>query len=82
MTTREGFHCVTPCLPTPDLDGLLGFVKHAFGAAQTHRDRGGNGGHHVEVRIGDSMPMIGGPVPSVSSNRPANHTPTGRADAP
>jgi len=57
---REGFHTVTPYLVARDADGLLDFVKHAFGATETSRGIGSAGGMHAEVRIGDSMMMIGG----------------------
>jgi uncharacterized glyoxalase superfamily protein PhnB len=60
MPIREGFHTVTPYLTTHDLDGLLSFMKRALGAIETLRDRGGAGGDHVELRVGDSMIMVGG----------------------
>ncbi len=60
MTIRDGFHTITPYLTTPDLDGLVAFLKEAFGATETRRERGGGGGEHVEMRIGDSMLMVGG----------------------
>ena len=56
----EGFHTVTPYLIVPDADALVEFMGHAFGAQEVFRARGGEGGTHVEVRIGDSMVMIGG----------------------
>ncbi|HEY1957769.1 MAG TPA: VOC family protein [Polyangiaceae bacterium] len=60
MTIREGFHTVTPYLITKDLDGLVEFMKRALGATETFRARGGGGGFHVEMRVGDSMIMLGG----------------------
>lgn len=56
----EGFHTVTPYLMDPDADALLRFMGHAFGAEETFRAQGAHGGVHVEVRLGDSMVMIGG----------------------
>lgn len=56
---REGFHTVTPYLLVQDVDKLIAFVQQAFGATETFRTTGGAGGTHVEVRIGDSMVMIG-----------------------
>lgn len=56
----EGFHTVTPYLMVPDVEGLVEFMGRAFGAAETFRARGEAGGMHVEVRVGDSMVMIGG----------------------
>lgn len=60
MAIREGFHTVTPYIITQDLDGLVAFMKRALGAAETFRARGGGGGFHVELRVGDSMIMVGG----------------------
>lgn len=57
---RKGFHTVTPYLISPDVDGLVDFVVRAFGAEETLRTQGAAGGTHVELRIGDSMLMVGG----------------------
>jgi PhnB protein len=56
---RPGFHTVTPYLIVQDLDQFLAFVQQVFGATETLRMQGAGGGTHVEVRIGDSMVMIG-----------------------
>ena len=58
--SREGFHTVTPYLTSPRAPELLEFVKQAFGGEETHRGTGSGGGMHAEVKIGDSMLMIGG----------------------
>jgi PhnB protein len=39
---------------------LIDFVKQAFGAVEAFRTTGSAGGLHCEVRIGDSVVMIGG----------------------
>ena len=57
---REGFHSVTPYLTVKEAPELVDFVKTAFGATETFRTIGSAGGLHCEVRIGDSMVMIGG----------------------
>jgi uncharacterized glyoxalase superfamily protein PhnB len=57
---REGFHTVTPYLMVRDAEKLIEFVQQAFGATETLRTIGAAGGLHAEVRIGDSMVMIGG----------------------
>ena len=57
---REGFHTVTPYLIVRGAEGLVDFVKKAFGATERFRGTGSAGGLHAEVRIGDSMVMIGG----------------------
>jgi PhnB protein len=56
---RPGFHTITPYLIANDLDQFLAFVQQVFGATETLRMQGAAGGTHVEVRIGDSMLMIG-----------------------
>jgi PhnB protein len=52
---REGFQTVTPYLTVVEVDRMVGFLTAAFGAVSTHRQGG-----HAEVRIGDSMLMLGG----------------------
>ena len=59
-TVPEGFHTVTPYLMVSDVDTLVEFMSHAFGAEEVFRARGARSGLHVEVRVGDSMVMIGG----------------------
>jgi PhnB protein len=57
---REGFHTVTPYLAVQKATQLIDFVKQAFGAVELFRAATPGGGLHAEVRIGDSMVMIGG----------------------
>ncbi len=59
----EGFRTVTPYLIAADGPALIEFVKNAFGAEERFRGIGSGGGVHAEVRIGDSMLMIGGGIP-------------------
>ena len=56
----EGFHTVTPYLMGPDVEGLVEFMGRAFGAQEVFRARGEAGGMHTEVKMGDSMVMVGG----------------------
>ena len=56
----EGYHSVTPYLTVQQAPELVDFVKGAFGATETFRTIGSAGGLHCEVKIGDSMVMIGG----------------------
>jgi len=58
-----GFHMVTPYLVAEDGPALLEFTKQAFGGEETFRTIGPAGGLHGEVRIGDSMLMVGGGIP-------------------
>ena len=67
---REGFHTITPYLQVFRAAELIDFVKSAFGAEERFRSTGTGsaGGIHAEVRIGDSMVMLGepmGPFPSM-----------------
>ena len=57
---REGFHTVTPYIIAQPAVELVDFVKQAFGAAESFRTTGSAGGLHCEVKIGDSVVMIGG----------------------
>ena len=59
----RGFRMVTPYLVAADGGALLDFVGKAFGAEETFRTETPAPGVHGEVRIGDSMLMIGGGVP-------------------
>jgi PhnB protein len=61
----EGYHSVTPYLVVSSPEKLLDFVKQAFGAEETVRMDGPDGAiAHAEVRIGDSMVMLGGAAAS------------------
>ena len=57
---REGFNTVTPYITVKQPDDLINFVTQVFGATETFRTTGSAGGTHAEVKIGDSMVMIGG----------------------
>ena len=57
---REGFHSVIPYLTVHKPGELIDFVKHSFGAIEHLRTTGSAGGMHAEVKIGDSIVMIGG----------------------
>jgi len=54
----EGFGTVTPRMVTPDVEGLVGFLRHVFGATgEVHRDR------PSEIRIGNSLVMVSSAEP-------------------
>jgi PhnB protein len=59
----KGYRTVTPYMIAQDGPALLEFAKQAFGAEEKFRTVGSAGGLHGEVRIGDSMVMIGGGIP-------------------
>ena len=71
---REGFHTVTPYLIVPEAAELIDFVKQAFGAEELLRAAGSAGGIHAEVRIDDSMVMIGEEGPGADSRCPPQFT--------
>ena len=56
----EGFRTITPYVVVNEAAELIDFVKQAFGAEERLRTIGGAGGIHCEVKIGDSIMMIGG----------------------
>ena len=55
---REGFTTVTPYIRVREA-GLVDFLAQVFDAQETFSGRGGGGGMHRELRIGDSMVIIG-----------------------
>ncbi len=61
----KGYRTLTPYIVAQDAAGLIDFVKQAFGAEETFRSIGGAGGIHAEVRVGDSMLMMGGGGPGL-----------------
>jgi uncharacterized glyoxalase superfamily protein PhnB len=66
---QEGFQTVTAYLTIREGERLIDFLKHAFGATETFR-AADSGGSHVEVKIGNSILMIG-----VTSDPKAQETP-------
>ncbi|CAN5855557.1 Dot/Icm type IV secretion system effector PhnB [soil metagenome] len=63
MTTNavpEGYHAVTPAIVVRDGAAAIEFYKRAFGAEEVHRMEGPGGSIlHAEIRIGDSVVMLG-----------------------
>jgi PhnB protein len=58
----EGCHSITPYLLVPDVGRLIEFLKKAFDAVERARIARPNGTIlHAQVRIGDSIVMIGEP---------------------
>lgn len=57
----DGYHTVTPYLVVEGAARMIDFMKAAFGAEEVFRMNGKDEGTvaHAEVRIGDSMIMIG-----------------------
>lgn len=58
----DGYHSVTPHLTVPGVAKLIEFLKKAFDAKELGRHATPDGGiMHAEVRIGDSVVMMGEP---------------------
>ena len=68
----RGFRTVTPYMIAEDGPAILEFAKQAFGAEEMFRAVGSAGGLHGEVRIGDSMLMMGGGIPGREFRGTAN----------
>ena len=61
----DGYHSVTPYLSVPGVAKLLDFLQQAFEAQELHRMPRPDGTiMHAEVRIGDSLVMMGEPMGS------------------
>jgi uncharacterized glyoxalase superfamily protein PhnB len=60
----EGYHTVTPGMTVPNVKGVIEFVKQAFGAEVLEEPmmRPDGGVMHAEVKIGDSIVMMGEPM--------------------
>jgi uncharacterized glyoxalase superfamily protein PhnB len=60
MADSNTYHTVTPYLVVPDADAELAFLKAAFGGAEVGCQRNAdNTIMHAEVKIGDSLVMLG-----------------------
>ncbi|HEY6768857.1 MAG TPA: VOC family protein, partial [Candidatus Sulfotelmatobacter sp.] len=57
---RKGFSTLTQYLVTHEAENVIEFLKKTFGAEETLRSMGSAGGLHCELKIDDSMLMIGG----------------------
>jgi uncharacterized glyoxalase superfamily protein PhnB len=62
----EGYHTVTPYLVVHGVAKLIDFLKQAFGAEERGRFAQPDGRiMHAEVKIGDSIVMMGEPTGSI-----------------
>jgi uncharacterized glyoxalase superfamily protein PhnB len=56
----DGYNAVSPYLLVKDVRAMLDFLVHAFGATELRRQADAGGAiRHAEVRIGDSVVMMG-----------------------
>jgi PhnB protein len=59
-TPPRGYHSVTPAIVVRDAAQAIDFYRRAFGAEEVSRMAGPGGSiMHAEIRIGDSMVMLG-----------------------
>jgi uncharacterized glyoxalase superfamily protein PhnB len=64
----DGYHTITPYLVIPGAAAVIEFLKRAFHAQEKHRmSEPGGRIMHAELRIGDSVLMLGEPP----ANQPA-----------
>ena len=77
----EGFRGITPYLIVKRAAELIEFLKQAFGATEILRSTGSAGGLHAEVRVGDSMMMIGGGAEMTQETTTSLHLYVPDADA-
>jgi len=69
---RKGFRTITPYIQVMPVEEVINFVKHGLGGEERFRSQGGAGGIHTEIKVGDSMLMIGGGGTWQGPARPAN----------
>jgi PhnB protein len=60
------YQSLMPYLVAEDAAGLVDFVTQVFGGKEEFRSVGSAGGYHCELRVGDTMLMIGGGGSGVS----------------
>jgi PhnB protein len=70
----RGFRTLQPYMIAANGEALLQFAKQVFGAEETFRSIGSAGGIHAEVRIGDTMLIMGGGIPGRESQAKPNAT--------
>jgi len=63
----RGFHSVTPYLYVKNAKEFIEFTQAAFGAQETSYNDIGDGHVHAEIKIGDSMIMVGQAHPAAAS---------------
>jgi len=67
----QGFHTATPYLTLNDAARAIDFYKRAFGAQEVMRMNGPGGKvSHAELRIGDSVIMLGDEMPGAGCQSP------------
>lgn len=70
----KGYHTITPNLVIRDAAKAIDFYKKAFGA-EVIAQMGGPGGKvlHAELKIGDSIIMLGDEIPEMNTKGPKSY---------
>lgn len=67
----DGFHTLTPYFAVHDAAAAIEFYKKAFNAEEHTRMEGSGGSiMHAELRIGDSVLMLGDEAPEMGASSP------------
>jgi PhnB protein len=67
----QGYHSATPYLTLHDASRAIDFYKRAFGAQEMNRMAGPDGKvGHAELKIGDSVIMLGDEMPGSGTRSP------------
>jgi PhnB protein len=61
----KGYRMLTPYIVAQDADAVIAFLKNTFDAEVLYSSVGPAGGRHAELRLGDSMMMVGGGGPGL-----------------
>ncbi len=71
---RAGFHTLTPMLTVRNVDKAIDFYTRALGAEERGRLLGPDGKSimHAEIKIGDSIIMLGEEQPAMGCRGPQN----------
>jgi PhnB protein len=70
----QGYHTVTPSLMVDGADRAIDFYKKAFGAVENSRFPGPDGKlMHAEIKIGDSVLMLGDEMPDQGARGPRSY---------
>ena len=73
-TPPEGYHTITPNLVVTDGAQAIDFYRSALGAEEIARMPGPGGGvMHAELRIGDSVFMLGEEMPDMGARSPRSY---------
>ena len=72
VSVPAGFHAVTPVLTVKDAEKAIGFYQRAFGAEERMRFLGPDEKSimHAEIKIGDSIIMLGEEHPETGCRGP------------